>query len=65
MAKSVLKPSLGDAFDVGKKEGMKEAFNEMLEIIKVGDLKHLEIYVKARLKSVVQSGIKNPFKGDK
>lgn len=61
MAKtSKLKVSTSDAFALGKIEGLKEAFSEILEVTSSNELK---IYLKARLKSLNSgSKLNNPFK---
>lgn len=57
--KDQLTPTLADAFDVGRKEGLKEAFAEILELTSSTSLKQ---YLQARLKSIKDFENKNPFK---
>ena len=68
MKRSKLKPTLADAFSVGKLEGLKEAFTELLEIYKVEkNSPYLKVYMEARLKTInnTQSEFNNPFKRDR
>lgn len=62
MAKSKLKPTLEDAFNVGKLEGQRELLQEMDEMM-TGEFSviTLKAYLKARLKTVIQTN-NNPFK---
>jgi hypothetical protein len=60
--KSKLQPTTEDAFVVGKLEGTKEALEEILEMTKVDNINSLRIYLKARLKSLKESTITNPFR---
>lgn len=59
----ILEPTLADAFEVGRKEGLKEAFIEILSINNetTGNAP-LRAYLQARLKSIQDFAINNPFK---
>lgn len=61
---SILQPTLADAFEVGKKEGLKEAFSEIKNILDVSQNydKNIKIYIEARLKSIQDFTLNNPFK---
>lgn len=61
---SILQPTLADAFEVGKKEGLKEAFSEIKNILDVSTNydKNIKIYIEARLKSIQDFTLNNPFK---
>lgn len=58
----MIKPTLEDAFDVGRKEGEKEAFSEVLELLKVNSLPTIKIYLEARLRTLHSASRKNPFR---
>jgi hypothetical protein len=60
--KSPVTPTTEDAFAVGKLEGLKEAFQEILEMTKTDNIQNLRIYLKARLKSLADAKITNPFR---
>lgn len=63
MKRSKLKPTLEEAFAVGKLEGQKEAFKEMEEMVSgVFTLAAVKTYLKARLKTLAAQSITNPFK---
>jgi hypothetical protein len=57
----LLKPTLAEAFDVGRKEGLREAFSEIKALLPAGD-SHLKTYIEARVKSIMDFENKNPFK---
>ena len=61
---SILQPTLADAFEVGKREGLKEAFTEIQAMLKGSDVydKSMKVYVDARLKSIFDFSKDNPFK---
>lgn len=63
---SDLTPTLAEAFDLGRKEGLKEAFTELKEMVATPNVstsnQHLKIYIEARLKSILELSNKNPFK---
>jgi hypothetical protein len=60
---SDLTPTLAEAFDLGRKEGLKEAFTEMKQMVESPTTNdHLKIYIQARLKSILELSVKNPFK---
>lgn len=63
MKSNDLEPTLAEAFEVGKKEGLREAFTEIKSMIQ-GDTgtKELKIYIEARLRSVQDFSLNNPFK---
>jgi hypothetical protein len=55
--------TLEDAFDLGRKEGLKEAFLEMSKMLKSEDgHRFLKAYVDARLQSILDFENKNPFR---
>ena len=59
----ILEPTLADAFDMGKKEGLKESFTEIKQLISQGMKENeIKIYIEARLKSVQEFSLNNPFK---
>lgn len=59
----VIQPTLADAFEIGQREGLKEAFTEINSLITQGvSGKELQIYVNARLKSIQDFSLNNPFK---
>jgi hypothetical protein len=58
-----LKPTIEDAFSVGKLEGQKEALQEILDLLRDGIKgEPFASYVKARLKGLNVSKSDNPFK---
>lgn len=57
-----LRVSISDAFELGRKEGLKEAFLEIKKMLGCIHDKSLSIYVEARLKSILDFENKNPFK---
>lgn len=58
-----LEPTLADAFDVGKREGQRETLAEIKNLIAGGIApKELAIYIEARLKTITEFGMNNPFK---
>jgi hypothetical protein len=59
----LITPTLADAFEVGKREGLKEAFGEIKQMLngKVSE-EALRIYAEARLKSILDFSSHNPFK---
>lgn len=61
--KTILEPTLADAFEVGRREGLKEAFSE-IQRINEGSTGNgtLRVYLEARLKSIQDFSIDNPFK---
>lgn len=61
---SDLQVTLADAFDIGKKEGLKEAFLEIKAMLHSSDIrdKNMKTYVDARLKTILELSNKNPFK---
>lgn len=63
--KSPLEPTTEDAFGVGKLEGTRETLEEILEIAKTGNLQNLQIYLAARLKSLTEAKLNNPFRRNK
>lgn len=67
MAKrSIVKPSLEDAFSLGKTLGEREALEEVLDLMKeLNNTEGLRIYIKARLKALSTENNKNPFKREK
>lgn len=64
MKSSDLEPTLADAFEIGRKEGLKEAFNEIKSMLSNSDVhdKNMKTYVEARLKSIQDFNSNNPFK---
>lgn len=66
MTKSIdLEPTLEDAFGLGQKEGLKEAFIEIKQMLDEGvPLKALDAYVRARLVTIQNFDKPNPFKRD-
>lgn len=61
--KSKLKPTLSDAFMVGKLEGTKEALLEVKEMIEQGaSVETLRIYLKAKSNGLNLQIASNPFK---
>jgi hypothetical protein len=60
MSTKIVEPTLADAFSVGRKEGLKEAFTEIKEMLPK-ESSHLRTYVEARLKSILDFENKNPF----
>lgn len=63
MAKSKLKPTLEEAFVVGKLEGHKESLQEITEMIEQGaTLETLKVYVKAKKNTLNLQIVNNPFK---
>lgn len=66
MKKSKVIPTLEDAFSVGKLEGQKETFIEILEMMTNGTSgQYLVNYVKGRIKGLNQITLHNPFRGEK
>jgi hypothetical protein len=67
MSTSPLQPTLADAFEIGKREGLREAFTEIQSMLKGSDVfdKGMRIYVEARLKSILDLSANNPFKQDR
>lgn len=60
---SLLEPTLGDAFDIGHREGLKEALTEIKTMVEVNpNLSSIKAYVDARLKSIHDFSLNNPFK---
>jgi hypothetical protein len=61
---SILEPTLSDAFEIGKREGLREAFTEIQSMLKGSDVydKSMKVYVDARLKSILDLSSNNPFK---
>lgn len=59
---SIIEPTLADAFDVGRKEGLKEAFAEIRTLLPVNQDSHLKTYLDARLKSIQDFENNNPFR---
>lgn len=58
-----LEPTLADAFDVGRKEGLKEALSEIKNMVDQGaSVEAIKIYLAARLKSIQDFSLNNPFK---
>lgn len=56
-------PTLADAFDVGRKEGLKEALAEVKNMLDQGATADaIKIYLAARLKSIQDFSLNNPFK---
>lgn len=63
MKRSKVKPTIEEAFAVGKLEGQKEALEEVLELLRDGIKgEPFAAYIKARLKGLNVSKIDNPFK---
>lgn len=63
MSKLRVKPTIEESFAVGKSQGAREAFEELQELMNDGaDLKAVQLYIRARLKSLVTSVLNNPFK---
>lgn len=58
---NILEPTLADAFEVGRREGLKEAFSEIEKMVGLSETA-LTMYVRARLKSIHDFEVKNPFK---
>lgn len=60
----LIQPSLEDAFDIGRREGLKEAFTEIKAMIGSSDVRDTMMiaYVNARLKSILDFSSNNPFK---
>jgi hypothetical protein len=58
----LLEPTLADAFDVGRKEGLKEAFSEIKALLPNSGESHLKTYIEARLKSILDFENNNPFR---
>ena len=61
---SDLQPTLAEAFEVGKREGLKEAFTEIKNMLAGSEVydKSMKVYVDARLKSIHDFTSNNPFK---
>lgn len=58
-----LEPTLADAFDIGRREGIKESLTEIKNLLSSGmSQKDLNIYLEARLKTINDFGLNNPFK---
>lgn len=58
-----LTPTLAEAFDLGRKEGLREAFTEIKQMVSAPTSNdHLKIYIEARLKSILELSNTNPFK---
>lgn len=57
----IIKPTLADAFEVGRREGLKEAFLEIEKMIGLSETA-IVVYIKARLKSIQDFECNNPFK---
>lgn len=58
-----LKPTLEEAFALGRREGLKEAFLEVRKMIASAPTdKVVVLYIDARLKSIHDFEAKNPFK---
>lgn len=65
MARSKLKPTLEEAFAIGKLEGQRDAFSELLDLMVDEGLitsKSLRVYLTARLKTINTHPLNNPFK---
>lgn len=63
MKKSKLKVTTEEAFALGKLEGAKESFKEILDMVNQGPTA-MRVYATARLKSL-NSELSNPFKRSK
>lgn len=68
--KNKFKLTTEEAFAIGKLEGLKEAFAEIHEIVlcetsyTTCSLAALKIYLKARLRTLNNQSMDNPFKRD-
>lgn len=59
----VLQPTLADAFEVGRREGLKEAFTEIRRMVHQSvSEQYIKIYLETRLKSIHDFEGTNPFK---
>ena len=61
MAK-IIKPTLEDAFSLGRAEGLKEAFREIKKLLHLSQDSMVKTYIEARLRSIEDFENKNPFK---
>lgn len=63
MSTKVTEPTLSEAFEVGRREGLKEAFSEIQKITESWvSREYMQTYLKARIKSIHDFEAKNPFK---
>lgn len=63
---SILEPTAADGFEVGRREGLKEAFMEIQSMVAQGTPSEtIKIYINARLKSIQDFTVTNPFKQKK
>lgn len=63
MKKSIrTKVTIEEAFELGRREGLKEAFTEISKMVTVG-VRDIRVYIEARLKSIHDFN-SNPFKKD-
>lgn len=58
---NLLVPTTEDAFAVGRLEGLREAFTEIQTMANAQDIASLRIYLQARIKSLNDVRLTNPF----